>query len=182
MSDEDHSNYRQINEILITGTDIPHAIQKFEHASFDSKLLKEIYRLGFVNPTAIQSQAIPIILSGKNLIGLAKTGSGKTLAFVWPMITHILDQSKLLTNEGPIALILAPTRELVLQIHQETKKFCKLYNLTSCPIYGGAGKYEMTKSLKESPEIVIATPGRLIELVKLKATNFLRCTMVVLDE
>jgi ATP-dependent RNA helicase DDX42 len=161
---------------------IPRPIQRFNQAGFAIKLQQEIERQGLDKPTAIQSQALPIILSGYDLLALAKTGSGKTFAYVWPVIVHILDQPQMEIGDGPIGLILAPTRELATQIYQETKRFGKVYNIRTCPIYGGAGKWEMTKALKEAPEIVVATPGRLIEMIRIKATNLRRCTIVVLDE
>jgi ATP-dependent RNA helicase DDX42 len=85
-------------------------------------------------------------------------------------------------GDGPIGIILSPTRELASQIYTEAKKFGKVFNIRVCAIFGGSGKWEMTKSLKEAPEIVVATPGRFIELIRSKATNLERCTMVVLDE
>jgi superfamily II DNA/RNA helicase len=95
---------------------------------------------------------------------------------------HILDQPHMQPGDGPIGLILCPTRELAGQIYSEAKHFGKLYNIRVCAIYGGAGKWEMQKALKESPEIVVATPGRLLEMLRMKATNLQRVTMVVLDE
>ena len=87
-------------------------------------------------------------------------------------------------GDGPIGLILVPTRELVSQIYHQIIKFAKLYNIRVCAVFGGTGKYEMQQSLKEAPEIVVATPGRLIDMLsgKKPSTNLRRCTMVVLDE
>ena len=85
-------------------------------------------------------------------------------------------------GDGPIGIILSPTRELAAQIHTEAKKFAKVFNMRVCAIFGGGGKWEMVKALKEAPEMVVATPGRFIELIRCKATNLARCTMVVLDE
>ena len=76
-----------------------------------------------------QAQGIPAVLSGRDVIGIAKTGSGKTAAFLWPMLVHIMDQPRLLKGEGPIGLILVPTRELALQIYGEAKKFGRVYDL-----------------------------------------------------
>jgi ATP-dependent RNA helicase DDX42 len=98
------------------------------------------------------------------------------------MLTHILDQPHMQLGDGPIGLVLAPTRELATQICHETKRFAQCYNIRVCAVYGGAGKWEMSKALKEAPEIVVATPGRLIEMIRNKATNLTRCTFVVLDE
>ena len=182
MSQDDVMNYREELEVQVSRPDAPRPIRNFDQAGFDSTLLKEIHNCGYETPTAIQAQAIPIALSGKDLIGLAKTGSGKTFAYVWPMIVHVLDQPQMQLGEGPIGLVLVPTRELASQIYTETKRFAKAYNIRTCVIYGGGGKWEMAKALKEAPEIVIATPGRFTEMVRMKATNLTRCTMVVLDE
>ena len=90
--------------------------------------LDVIRKLGFEKPTSIQSQAIPAIMSGRDVIGVAKTGSGKTIAFLLPMFRHIKDQRPLESLDGPIGLIMAPTRELATQIHKECKPFLKVLN------------------------------------------------------
>lgn len=89
-----------------------------------------IKRLGFARPTPIQAQAIPAAMSGRDIIGIAKTGSGKTLGFLLPMFRHVMDQRPLEINEGPIALIMTPTRELAVQIFKECRHFLKVLNLT----------------------------------------------------
>lgn len=91
--------------------------------------LDVIKKLGFTAPTSIQSQAIPAIMSGRDVIGVAKTGSGKTMAFVLPLLRHIKDQRPLEPMEGPMALIMTPTRELAVQIYKEMKPFLKVLNL-----------------------------------------------------
>jgi ATP-dependent RNA helicase DDX42 len=88
-----------------------------------------IIKAGYTEPSVIQRQAIPIALEGRDIIGIAKTGSGKTAAFILPMLIHIMDQEELVKGDGPIGLVLAPTRELALQIYQETRKFAKAYRL-----------------------------------------------------
>ncbi|CAM9791298.1 unnamed protein product, partial [Ectocarpus fasciculatus] len=164
-------------------TGVPAPVQSFKHAGFDDLLLSEVVRQGFEAPTPIQAQALPVVMSGRDMIGVAQTGSGKTLAFVWPSLVHLMDQREIVRGkEGPIVVILAPTRELAGQIYTEANKFAKRYGCKVCAVYGGAGKWEMQKALKEGPEIVVATPGRMIEMIKLKATNMRRCTMMILDE
>lgn len=91
--------------------------------------MKAIRKSDYTQPTPIQSQAVPIALSGRDAIGIAKTGSGKTAAFIWPMLVHIMDQRELAPEEGPIGLILAPTRELAQQIYTEARRFGKVYNI-----------------------------------------------------
>lgn len=97
-------------------------------------------KMNFEKPTPIQCQAIPAIMSGRDLIGIAKTGSGKTVAFVLPMFRHILDQPALEEGDGPIAIIMSPTRELCMQIGKDIKKFSKSLNLRAVCVYGGTGK------------------------------------------
>lgn len=176
------AEFRQQETIVASGHDVLKPIQSFMHAGFDGKLISAIARAGFEAPTAIQAQALPCAMSGRDIIGIARTGSGKTMAFVWPMLVHIMDQPELVDGDGPIGLILAPTRELAAQIYTETKKFCKVYGLQAVCVNGGVSKWEQVKALKAGCEIVVATPGRLIDIVKAKGTNLQRVTYVVLDE
>lgn len=166
----------------VTGASPPNPVSSFGHLSFDEPLLKSIIKSEYTSPTPIQAQAVPAALSGRDIIGIAKTGSGKTAAFIWPMLVHIMDQRELQPGEGPIGLILAPTRELSLQIYNEAKRFGKVYNIQVVCAYGGGSKWEQSKALEAGAEIVVATPGRIIDLVKIKATNLQRVTFLVLDE
>lgn len=168
--------------IKVSGASPPKPVTSFAHFGFDDALLKAIRKSEYSQPTPIQAQGIPIALSGRDIIGIAKTGSGKTAAFVWPMLVHIMDQKELQPGDGPIGLILAPTRELSQQIYTEAKKFGKVYNVHVVCCYGGGSKWEQSKALQEGAEIVVATPGRMIDLIKVKATNLQRVTFLVLDE
>lgn len=168
--------------VRVTGPSPPKPVTSFGHFGFDEQLIKAIRKSEYTQPTAIQSQAIPAALSGRDLIGIAKTGSGKTAAFIWPMLVHCMDQRELRQGDGPIAIILAPTRELSLQIYSEAKKFGKVYNINVVCTYGGGSKWEQSKALEQGAEVVVATPGRLIDMVKIKATNLERVTYLVLDE
>ncbi|XP_063974546.1 ATP-dependent RNA helicase DDX42 [Diachasmimorpha longicaudata] len=168
--------------IRVSGPSVPKPVASFGHFGFDDALIKAIRKNEYTQPTPIQSQAIPAALSGRDLIGIAKTGSGKTAAFIWPMLIHIMDQKELQEGDGPIGLILAPTRELSQQIFHEAKKFGKVYNIQVCCGYGGGSKWEQSQALQAGAEIVVATPGRMIDLVKMKATNLSRVTFLVLDE
>ena len=138
--------------------------------------------MGYKDPTAIQSQGWPVALKGRDLVGLAETGSGKTAAFVLPSIVHINAQPELKQGDGPIALVLAPTRELALQIHNECRKFGGSSKIKSTCIYGGGPKIEQFRSLENGVEIVIATPGRLIDMLQRGKTNLKRVTYLVMDE
>ena len=130
-------------------------------------------------------QAIPAVMSGRDMIGIAKTGSGKTLAFLLPLFRHVLDQPPLEEEDGPIAIIMTPTRELALQIFREAKKFCKPLQLSIACIYGGSGISEQIAELKRGAEIIVCTPGRMIDMLAAnngKVTNCRRCTYLVMDE
>lgn len=173
---------RQRLGIKVMGYDPPKPCVSFGHFGFDEQLMVLIRKSEFTTPTPIQAQAIPAALKGRDVVGIAKTGSGKTVAFLWPLLVHCIEQPELKEGDGPIGLICAPTRELCQQIYHQAKKFSKAYNLTSCCVYGGGSKYEQSQALKEGCEILVATPGRLIDLVKIKATNLLRVTYLVFDE
>ncbi|XP_046846143.1 ATP-dependent RNA helicase DDX42-like isoform X2 [Xenia sp. Carnegie-2017] len=168
--------------LKVSGAEPPRPAASFAHFCFDEALLTAIRKSEYTKPTAIQSQAVPAAVSGRDILGIAKTGSGKTAAFLWPMLVHIMDQREMQVGDGPIGLICAPTRELSQQIYLEAKKFGKVYNIRVACVFGGGNKYEQSKSLKEYPEIVVATPGRLIDHIKDKTTNLERVTFLVFDE
>eukprot|EP01103_Thecamoeba_quadrilineata_P004192 TRINITY_DN1391_c0_g2_i3.p1 TRINITY_DN1391_c0_g2~~TRINITY_DN1391_c0_g2_i3.p1 ORF type:complete len:783 (-),score=265.30 TRINITY_DN1391_c0_g2_i3:1316-3664(-) len=186
MSEEEVKLYRKsLDDIKIRGKDCPKPIKSFTQCGLSDRVLDVIKKLKFEKPTSIQAQAIPAIMSGRDIIGIAKTGSGKTLAFLLPMLRHILDQPPLLPGEGPIGLVLAPTRELAMQIHADFKKFCKAVQLKCACVYGGAGVANQIGDLKRGAEIVVCTPGRMIDMLCTnngRITNLKRVTFVVLDE
>ncbi|KAF7818129.1 DEAD-box ATP-dependent RNA helicase 24 [Senna tora] len=182
MSEQDVAEYRKSLAIRISGFDVPKPIKTFEDCGFSPQLMNAIKKQAYEKPTSIQCQALPVVLSGRDIIGIAKTGSGKTAAFVLPMIVHIMDQPELQKEEGPIGVICAPTRELAHQIYLESKKFAKSHGIRVSAVYGGMSKLEQFKELKAGCEIVIATPGRLIDMLKMKALTMMRATYLVLDE
>jgi len=182
LSGEQIEDLRKKLEIKVSGYEPPRPVCSFAHFNFEEKLLKVIRKSEYVQPTPIQAQAIPTALSGRNLIGIAMTGSGKTAAYLWPMIVHISKQSPLGSNDGPIGLVLVPTRELALQVYGEARKFSASYKLSVVCAYGGGSKFEQSRDLEAGAEIVVATPGRLIDLIKGEATNLRRVTYLVLDE
>ena len=136
-------------------------------------------------PFAIQQQAIPTLMSGRDVIGVAKTGSGKTLSFVLPMLRHVLDQPPLEDGDGPIGLILVPARELAQQIYAECRKFCRRLDLRVACCYGGSPMADNINALKAGAEIVVATPGRFIDILSCNNGTLIslrRVTFSVLDE
>ncbi|KAG9157191.1 hypothetical protein Leryth_004875 [Lithospermum erythrorhizon] len=182
MTEHEVAEYRSSLGIRVSGVDVPRPVKTFEDCGFSAELLKAIAKQAYEKPTGIQCQALPIVLSGRDIIGIAKTGSGKTASFVLPMIGHIMDQPELEKEEGPIGVICAPTRELAHQIYVEAKKFAKAHNIRVSAVYGGMSKLEQFKELKAGCEIVVATPGRLIDMLKMKALKMSRATYLVLDE
>ena len=186
MSNQDAEKLRtQLDGIRVKGKQIPKPVQSWAQCGVSLRVLDALKRYGFEKPTPIQCQAIPIIMSGRDMIGIAKTGSGKTLAFLLPMLRHIEDQEHLEDGDGPIAIVMAPTRELALQITKEAKKFTKSMGLRAVCVYGGTGISEQIAELKRGAEIVVCTPGRMIDMLAVnsgKVTNLRRCTYVVIDE
>ena len=174
---------RREKEIKVRGHKVVNPITKFSQIKMDEPILNKISKMSYFVPTPIQCQSIPCGLQGRDIIGIAKTGSGKTLAYILPMIIHILDQRPIEKNEGPISIVVAPIRELCQQIYLEAKKFAKLFNLKVISIIGGENKTDQWRDIKYGAEILIATPGRLIDLVKKGAFELnSRCSFLVLDE
>ena len=175
----------ELDGIKVSGKGVPKPVQKWSQCALSRKTLDIVHELGFDKPTPIQMQAFPAIMSGRDVIGMAKTGSGKTLAFLLPMFRHIKDQAPLKENDGPIGLIMTPTRELATQIHRDCKPFLKSMNLRAVCAYGGAPIKDHIAELKRGAEIVVCTPGRMIDLLAAnqgRVTNLKRVTYVVLDE
>lgn len=173
--------------IKVRGKGCPPPVDTWEQCGLSEKILKTIRKnLGEDSaPFAIQKQAVPTIMSGRDVIGIAKTGSGKTLAFLLPMIRHILDQPLLGEGEGPIGLIMAPARELAVQIFKEAKKLTKALDLRITAVYGGASIADQIGEMKRGAEIVVCTPGRMIDILTMQAgklVSFSRVSSVVLDE
>lgn len=182
MTEEEVSAARASLAIKVSGFDVARPVTSFDQLGFDATLRAAIAKQGYETPTPIQCQSLPVVLSGRDMIGIAKTGSGKTAAFVLPMIVHLLDQEEVGKGEGPIGVICAPTRELAQQIYLETKKFGKVHGIKVSGVYGGMSKFEQFKELKAGCEVVVATPGRLIDMLKMKALTMARATYLVLDE
>ncbi|KAL3274894.1 hypothetical protein HHI36_019676 [Cryptolaemus montrouzieri] len=173
--------YRRSNEISVENA-APNPIQNFSEANFPDYVMNSIQKMGYKCPTPIQAQGWPTALSGKNLVGIAKTGSGKTLAYILPAIVHINNQQQLSRGDGPIALVLAPTRELAQQIQQVANEFGHSSYVRNTCLFGGAPKGPQARDLERGVEIVIATPGRLIDFLQRGTINLKRCTYLVLDE
>ncbi|XP_059052645.1 probable ATP-dependent RNA helicase DDX46 [Achroia grisella] len=186
MTPEEVEAYRtELEGIRVKGKGCPKPIRTWAHCGISKKEMDILKKLCFEKPTPIQAQAIPAIMSGRDLIGIAKTGSGKTLAFILPMFRHVLDQPPLEDTDGPMSLIMTPTRELCMQIGKDIKKFAKSLGLRVVCVYGGTGISEQIAELKRGAEMIVCTPGRMIDMLAAnsgRVTNLRRVTYVVLDE
>uniref|UniRef100_A0A8C7QWQ6 RNA helicase n=1 Tax=Oncorhynchus mykiss TaxID=8022 RepID=A0A8C7QWQ6_ONCMY len=175
-------NYLRSKEVTVKGRDCPKPMMKFHEANFPNYVMDVIAKQGWAEPTPIQAQGWPLALSGKDMVGIAQTGSGKTLAYLLPAIVHIQHQPFLEHGDGPICLVLAPTRELAQQVQQVAAEYGRASRLKSVCVYGGAPKGPQIRDLERGVEICIATPGRLIDFLEAGKTNLRRCTYLVLDE
>lgn len=143
------------------------------------KIAKAVESSGYTEPTPIQTKAIPVILQGRDIIGVAQTGTGKTAAFVLPMLEKL---SKGERRRSMRALVVAPTRELVVQIEENVRNYARNLNLRFATVYGGVNERPQISALRNGVDLVVATPGRLIDLMGQGHVNFSGIEFVVLDE
>jgi ATP-dependent RNA helicase RhlE len=152
----------------------------FRQLGLDPRVLRAVDEAGYTEPTPIQAAAIPVILSGKDLIGIAQTGTGKTAAFTLPLLTRLATGH---SSPGHIrVLILAPTRELVVQIHENVRDYAQFLSLSVATVFGGVGEKPQIEALRRGADIIIATPGRLLDLMARRYGNFSGLQHLVLDE
>lgn len=181
-TDASADEWRKSKGITIIGRGIPKPVFTFEEASMPEYVLSEVLKQGFQAPSPIQSQGWPMALLGRDMIGISATGSGKTLAFILPAMIHIVAQPYLERGDGPITLVVAPTRELAMQIKVECDKFGRSSQIKNTVVYGGIPKRQQVSDLQRGVEILVATPGRLIDHLESGVTNLRRVTYLVLDE
>jgi len=160
----------------------PKPVQSWNHLSLPDNLLAPINNSGFTKPSPIQSIGWPAALSGRDMVGIAQTGSGKTLAYLLPALVHITAQPPLRPGDGPIGLVMAPTRELAMQIQSEVLKFTHGTGIRCTACFGGVSRYGQASDLRRGVEILIATPGRLLDFLEGGVTNLKRVTYLCLDE
>ncbi|SBT71691.1 ATP-dependent RNA helicase DDX23, putative [Plasmodium malariae] len=185
MTDRDWRIFREDNEIYIKGGVVPPPIRKWEESNLSTDLLKAIKKAKYEKPTPIQMQAIPIALDMRDLIGIAETGSGKTAAFVLPMLSYVKQLPPLTyetSQDGPYALVIAPSRELAIQIYEETNKFASYCSCRTVAVVGGRNAESQAFELRRGVEIVIGTPGRLQDCLEKAYTVLNQCNYVILDE
>jgi ATP-dependent RNA helicase RhlE len=152
----------------------------FRSLQLAPQILKAVQEAGYTEPTPIQLAAVPEVLSGHDVIGIAQTGTGKTAAFVWPILSRLAAEKG--HGRGMRALIIAPTRELVVQIEENTRIYARHLPLRMATIFGGVSERPQIEALRSGVDLVVATPGRLIDLMGQRQANFSQLQFLVLDE
>ncbi|KAL5545596.1 hypothetical protein UlMin_005283 [Ulmus minor] len=170
-----------------SGSDVPPPVNTFAEIDLGDALNHNIRRCKYVKPTPVQRHAIPISLAGRDLMACAQTGSGKTAAFCFPIISGIMQEHNLQRPRGmrtvyPLALILSPTRELSCQIHEEAKKFSYQTGVRVVVAYGGAPINQQLRELERGVDILVATPGRLVDLLERARVSLQMIRYLALDE
>lgn len=182
LTESETKSFRSENQMKLVGTNIPAPVSNFTSLGFPEEVLRYFEKKGYVTPTSIQAQGWPMALSGRDMVGIADTGSGKTISFVLPALIHAKAQTPLREDDGPIVLILAPTRELATQIEEVVAEYCPFFDLRSTVVYGGASMVPQKRALKRGVEVLVATPGRLIDLHEQGFCPLNRVSFLVLDE
>src|SRR5580765_6897323 len=154
----------------------------FNALGLDANILKAVQEAGYTEPTPIQASAIPLVLAGHDLIGIAQTGTGKTAAFVLPILAKLARTGGEGHRQGIRVLIVAPTRELVVQIYDNVRAYSRHLPLRVASIFGGVGEHPQIQALRSGVDIVIATPGRLLDLMGRRHADFSALQFLVLDE
>lgn len=177
--------------ILVEGENVPPPIRAFRDMKFPKSILSGLEKKGIKKPTPIQVQGIPTVLAGRDLIGIAFTGSGKTLVFVLPLIMFCAEQELCLPfirNEGPYGLIICPSRELAKQTYEIIQYFCKLLRegglpeVRACLAIGGVPVSESLDIIQKGVHIMVATPGRLMDMLDKKMVTLRVCRYLCMDE
>ena len=192
-SEEMHEKIRQKYRITVEGEQLPPTIKSFKSMKFPKCLLNSLKKQKIKKPSPIQMQGLPAVLSGRDIIGIAFTGSGKTLVFVLPIIMFCLEQEYKLPfqrNEGPYGLIIVPSRELARQIFEIIEFYSqsivqldrKMPRLRTCLCIGGLSIKEQLETINRGVHIMVATPGRLIDMLEKKMVNLNVCRYLCMDE
>lgn len=185
MRERDWRIFKEDFNISTKGGAIPDPMRSWAESNLPKKLLDVVAQVGYTEPSAVQRAAIPIALQSRDLIGVAVTGSGKTAAFLLPLLVYISELpalNDLTKTDGPYAVILAPTRELAQQIEIEARKFATPLGFTCVSIVGGHSLEEQAYNLRDGAEIIIATPGRLVDCIERRVLVLGQCCYVIMDE
>ena len=172
--------------VSVTGDNKPSPIKNFTSAGLRPILVENVTKSGYKVPTPVQKHGIPIILAGRDLMACAQTGSGKTAAFLLPIIHKLIEGGSEAgsgeTSQAPQCVIITPTRELAIQIHNEARKFAQGSMIKSVVAYGGTSVGYQASQLQRGCNILVATPGRLLDFVEKGRVSFANCKFLVLDE
>ena len=185
MRERDWRIFKEDYNISTKGGSIPNPMRSWQESGLPKRLLDVVDKVGYTDPSPVQRAAIPIALQSRDLIGVAVTGSGKTAAFLLPLLVYISELpalNEITKNDGPYAIILAPTRELAQQIEIEAKKFATPLGFTCVSIVGGHSLEEQSYNLRDGAEIIIATPGRLVDCIERRVLVLGQCCYVIMDE
>ncbi|KAM7256283.1 hypothetical protein ACFE04_012024 [Oxalis oulophora] len=191
MKPRDRDLIRKQWHIIVDGEDIPPPIKNFKDMKFPEAVLRKLKEKGIVQPTPIQVQGLPVILTGRDMIGIAFTGSGKTLVFVLPMIMIAMQEELMMPlapGEGPFALIICPSRELAKQTYDVVESFLEAMTEDGYPLLrpllciGGIDMKSQLEIVKKGVHIVVATPGRLKDMLAKKKMSLDNCRYLTLDE
>lgn len=187
MRERDWRIFKEDYNISTKGGSVPNPMRSWDESNLPRRVMDLVDRVGYKDPTAIQRAAIPIALQNRDLIGVAVTGSGKTAAFLLPLLVYIselprIDEFEWRKNDGPYAIVLAPTRELAQQIEIEARKFTQPLGFNVVSIVGGHSLEEQAYSLRDGVEIIIATPGRLVDCLERRLLVLSQCCYVIMDE
>jgi len=185
MTTRDWRIFREDFQIYIRGGRVPNPMRIWAEGPLAWELLEAIHKCGYIKPTPVQMQVIPIACEHRDLIAVAETGSGKTCAYMLPILTYIkklppLDDTT--AQDGPYAIVLAPSRELVLQIEEEARKFGQYVTCRMVSIVGGRDAEQQAFTLRQGVECAFATPGRLCDSLDKRHTVLNQCSYVVIDE
>ncbi|KAJ3089779.1 DEAD-box ATP-dependent RNA helicase, partial [Physocladia obscura] len=187
-------NFEKYDDIPVetSGNNVPDAVTDFGDSLLDPLLKSNVKMANYSNPTPVQRNSIPIVTNGRDLMACAQTGSGKTAAFLLPILSqNFKDGPPAASNNAPygrgrtvqpISLILAPTRELALQIYEEARKFAYRSWIRPCVVYGGTPMIEQKRDLERGCELLVATPGRLVDLIERGSISLSKIKYLVLDE
>ena len=185
MTERDWRIFREDHNITTRGGRLPTPMRSWSEAGMPPEILRAIRKVGYDTPSPIQMASIPIGLLKRDVIGIAETGSGKTCAFVVPMLAYIAELPRMtdeIATRGPYALVMAPTRELAQQIEEETVKFAHFLDYRVASVVGGQDIEQQGFKLRRGCEIVIGTPGRVIDVLERRYTVLQQCNYIVLDE
>jgi len=185
MTERDWRIFREDHNITTRGGRLPTPMRSWSEAGMPPEITRAIRKVGYDTPSPIQMASIPIGLLKRDVIGIAETGSGKTCAFVVPMLAYIAELPRMtdeVATRGPYALVMAPTRELAQQIEEETVKFAHFLDYRVASVVGGQDIEQQGFKLRQGCEIVIGTPGRVIDVLERRYTVLQQCNYIVLDE